>query len=217
MGKSWKRTRVPWLFLIVQNLGVAARKRGVKKPRGMLPKTRLLEADANNIFWLAKGGKGGKRTTKGGMGGKTTTRSSGGRGKKNKSRFGGKGKGGKNTSWDPSSAGTSPTLMPVASEALDIPSRNSKLCKSDGVFGSERGDNSLVVFIYQVELDPGTTANQFENTILPQFENEVLNLMIPYFFDSLCGLFRRLEEVPSGYVGISAMPNDHILSEGGCF
>lgn len=110
-----------------------------------------------------------------------------------------------------------PTLsVTVAQTALDLPARKSSFCQvnGNGVFGAERGDSSLVVFIYQVEVEPGTTPTQFETTILPHMELAIVDLMIPSMFSNICGLFRRLMTVTGTYLGISALPNDHVLSGG---
>jgi hypothetical protein len=226
MGRPWKRSTVPWLFIILQSHGVASRKRGVRKPR--MSRSRFLEEEPTNIFLgLGKGGKGLK--TKIGKGSSTRSIEGKGKGKGQPKRIdrtqaSGKGKGAKR-SWDYSDVETLaatttaptgvPTLMPTIHDFLDIPSRNSKLCRSkQGMFGSERGESHLVVFVYQVELDPGTTKSEFETTVLPQLEVTVIDMLVPYAFDNICGLFRSLNKVTDNYAGISALPSDHILTDG---
>lgn len=226
------------LWFIQTHLLAAAgnRARGVRRPRRMA-RTRFLhdaEPEEQNIFLgLGKGkGKGYARYSK----------SKGPGASRSKARSSSKGKGERRSYvtemvpeevpeemteevHDEETGGAIPpppvTLHPTSSAtvtqtALDLPARKSNFCQvnGNGVFGAESGDSSLVVFIYQVEVEPGTTPTHFEKIILPPMELAIVDLMIPSMFSNICGLFRRLMTVTGTYLGISALPNDHALSGG---
>lgn len=215
MRRLWKRSSLSWLVLILQSHAVATQKeRGVRKPRGV-PKSRFLEQKQQeddplaSIFRSGKGGKGTLMLNSSAKSGKGNNIKA----MRSKTISRGKGKGKGSTDWVLNTE--SPTLMPTNYDVLDIPSRNGKFCQSkQGMFGSDRGNTAIVVFIYQVELEPEITLGQLATELLPQLEIEMLDLMIPFIFDTFCGLFRRLMEGPRNYSGLSAMPRDYVLREG---
>ena len=81
---------------------------------------------------------------------------------------------------------------------------------SNGDFGSKDGDETLVEFLYQMELFPGITIQ--EATM--QIERELINRLIPVLFPQQCGLAIRATISIIGYVGISSAPSDAVAE--GC-
>jgi hypothetical protein len=123
-----------------------------------------------------------------------------------------------------------PTRHPTVEASLDadIPARSSTQCQAsgqEGTFGvTARGEQSFVVYIYQVETEPQITQQQFATQLLPQLELATLNAMIPYMFGRLCPqILQRQQQVAplvngkSFFLGISMQPDDGILDDGKLF
>lgn len=119
-----------------------------------------------------------------------------------------------------SSAKSPSTIEPL--QEIKIPERRlSKLCKVsiEGQFGTKRGDEHVVGYVYQLEVEPDTRFQQVENEILPSVESATVNSMIPSMFVPLCGSSRKLQlelvQPPeSRYLGINTTPKDEILEDG---
>ena len=207
-----------YLFLILQtNMLVLARKRGVRQPRQMYSSGRTLEIETNAFEGQSRSErrilKDVNQESEGdepmlSLAYRKTGRTGGG----NKAM-------GSKRSTSRGSSGKSPSMVPIS---LNIPPRNlPNLCKvkSRGAFGTERGNKYIISYIYQLEVEPGTTLQQLEEVIIPSIEAATVNFLIPHMFEPLCGSFRRLQlgllqPGETRYLGISTMPVD-IVSENG--
>ena len=104
-----------------------------------------------------------------------------------------------------------PVLMPV-----QPPSTVSCTVNSAGNTGSLSGDATLYDFFYQLELVPGLSVEEINDTLLKEIEISMANELIPALFSDQCGrrkIRRKLQESGS-YVGLSTRPPDFVLN--GC-
>ena len=87
------------------------------------------------------------------------------------------------------------------------PSPSTARCQADsnGVFGSKSGEETIVNFLYQIELFPGITIQEATT----QVENALMDFLIPELFPEECGTQARRRRLQNGeYVGISSEPSD---------
>ena len=104
-----------------------------------------------------------------------------------------------------------PVQMPVLP-----PSPISCTVNSAGNTGSMRGDATLYDFFYQLELVPGLSVEEINDTLLKEIEIVMADALIPDLFPNQCGRRRkrrRLQDAGS-YVGLSTRPPDFVLN--GC-
>ena len=104
-----------------------------------------------------------------------------------------------------------PVQMPV-----QPPSPISCTVNSAGNTGSTIGDPTLYDFFYQLELVPGLSVEEINETLLKEIEVAMANALIPDLFPDQCGRRRkrrRLQDAGS-YVGLSTRPPDFVLN--GC-
>ena len=94
------------------------------------------------------------------------------------------------------------TLVPQPS-----PSSSQARCQADsnGNFGSNDGDETVVNFLYQMELFPGVTVQEG----IEQIENALLELLIVELFPEECGDQASRRHLQNGeYIGVSSSPPD---------
>lgn len=104
-----------------------------------------------------------------------------------------------------------PVQMPV-----QPPSPVSCTANSAGNTGSSNGDATLYDFFYQLEVIPGLSVEEINDTLLKEIEIAMANELIPSLFPAQCGTqlkLRRLQDT-GRYVGLSTRPPDFVLN--GC-
>lgn len=90
-------------------------------------------------------------------------------------------------------------------------SENRCQADSNGDYGSKDGDETVVNFLYQMELFPGITIQEG----IMQIEDALISLLIPELFPEECGSQSSRRRLQNGeYIGVSSSPPDEPVN--GC-